>query len=111
MAQFLGAMFGSWLTYILYIDHYRETKDEDTVRGTFCTGPSIRNFKNNFFSEFIGTFVLVFGVFFIASPNIEIEGLVTENFGLGAVAVIVLKRFTIILVNIHLYDIDLIFIV
>ena len=85
IAQFLGAMFGSWLTYILYIDHYRETKNEDTVRGTFCTGPSIRNFKNNFFSEFIGTFVLVFGVFFIASPNIKIEGLTTENFGLGAV--------------------------
>ena len=85
IAQVLGAMFGSWLAYILYIDHYRETKDEDTVRATFCTGPSIRNFKNNFFSEFIGTFVLVFGVFFIASPNIKIEGLITENFGLGAV--------------------------
>ena len=85
IAQLLGAMFGSWLAYILYIDHYRETKDEDTVRATFCTGPSIRNFKNNFFSEFIGTFVLVFGVFFIASPNIKIEGLITENFGLGAV--------------------------
>ncbi|MEE3035257.1 MAG: MIP/aquaporin family protein [Bacteroidota bacterium] len=83
-AQVLGAMFGSWLTYITYIDHYRQTKDEDIVRGTFCTGPSIRNFKNNFFSEFLGTFVLVFGVFFIASPNIKIEGLVTENFGLGA---------------------------
>jgi glycerol uptake facilitator protein len=69
----------------LYIDHYRITEDEDTVRSTFCTGPAIRNYKNNFFSEMIGTFVLVFGVLFIAGPNIEVEGVVVKNFGLGAI--------------------------
>ena len=84
LAQLLGAMFGSWLCYILYIDHYRETEDEDTIRGTFCTAPAIRNYKNNFFSEALGTFVLVFGIFFIASPNIVIDGSVTQNFGIGS---------------------------
>ena len=84
LAQLLGAMFGSWLCYILYIDHYRETEDEDTIRGTFCTSPAIRNYKNNFFSEALGTFVLVFGIFFIASPNIVIDGAVTQNFGIGS---------------------------
>ena len=84
LAQLLGAMFGSWLCYILYIDHYRETEDEDTIRGTFCTAPAIRNYKNNFFSEALGTFVLVFGIFFIASPNIVIDGVVTQNFGIGS---------------------------
>jgi glycerol uptake facilitator protein len=84
LAQLLGAMFGSWLCYILYIDHYRETEDEDTIRGTFCTAPAIRNYKNNFFSEALGTFVLVFGIFFIASPNIVIDGAVTQNFGIGS---------------------------
>jgi len=84
LAQLLGAMFGSWLCYILYIDHYRETEDEDTIRGTFCTAPAIRNYKNNFFSEALGTFVLVFGIFFIASPNIVIDGTVTQNFGIGS---------------------------
>ena len=59
------------------------TKDEETVRGSFCTGPAIRNYKNNFFSELIGTFILVFAIFFIVKPNIEIEGEVI-NFGLGA---------------------------
>ena len=68
-------MMGSWICYITYIDHYKVTSDEDSVRSTFCTGPAIRNLKNNFFSEFIGTFVLVFGVLFIAIPNIEIDGL------------------------------------
>ena len=84
IAQLLGAMMGSWICYITYIDHHRKTTDEAVVRGTFCTGPAIRNFKNNFFSELIGTFVLVFGVLFIAVPNIEIEGVEVSNFGLGA---------------------------
>ena len=84
IAQLLGAMFGSWICYITYIDHHRKTTDEAVVRSTFCTGPAIRNFKNNFFSELIGTFVLVFGVLFIAIPNIQIEGVEISNFGLGA---------------------------
>ena len=84
IAQFFGAMLGVWVCYLTYIDHYRLTENEVVVRSTFCTGPAIRNFKNNFFSEFIGTFVLVFGVLFIAAPNIEIEGMIVENYGLGA---------------------------
>ena len=84
IAQIFGAMMGGWVCYLTYIDHYRLTQDEGLVRSTFCTGPAIRNFKNNFFSEFLGTFVLVFGVMFIAAPNIEIEGIIVENFGLGA---------------------------
>lgn len=83
-AQLLGAMLGSWLAYLTYIDHYKATKDEDAVRSTFCTGPAIRNIKNNLFSEGIGTFLLVFGALFIVSPNIEIVGTEVENFGLGA---------------------------
>ena len=78
-AQVIGAMLGSWLNYLLYIDHYRITDDEDIIRGTFCTAPSIRNLKNNFFSEALGTFVLVFGIFFIASPSIVIDGVVTRE--------------------------------
>ena len=85
IAQLTGAMFGSWLAYLTYIDHYRVTKDEDTVRSTFCTGPAIKNYKNNLFSEIIGTFVLVFGVLFIVGPNINIDGYNVENFGLGSI--------------------------
>ena len=83
IAQLLGAILGSWLAYLTSIDHYRVTKDEETVRGSFCTGPAIRNYKNNFFSELIGTFILVFAIFFIAKPMLEIEGEVV-NFGIGA---------------------------
>ena len=84
ITQLLGAMTGSWLAYLTYIDHYRLTKDEMIVRSTFCTGPAIRNIKNNFFSESIGTFILVFGALFIVGPNIEINGSDVQNFGLGS---------------------------
>lgn len=84
LGQLLGAMFGSWLIYLFYIDHYRITEDQKTVHATFCTAPAIRNFKNNFFSESLGTFVLVFGIFFLVSPNIDLEGIYTQNFGIGS---------------------------
>ena len=84
LSQLIGSMLGSWINYILYIDHYKITKDENLVKGTFFTGPSIRNLKNNFFSEFVGTFVLVFGIFFIASPIISIDGIETINYGIGS---------------------------
>jgi len=84
ISQILGAIFGSWLVYIIYIDHYRETSDESSVMGTFCTSPAIRNYKNNFFSELMGTFILVFGVLYMVKPNIIIEGTSIENFGIGS---------------------------
>ena len=84
ISQILGAIFGSWLVYIIYIDHYRETSDESSVMGTFCTSPAIRNYKNNFFSELMGTFILVFGVLYMVKPNIIIEGTSVENFGIGS---------------------------
>ena len=83
IAQVLGAMLGSWLTYLFYIDHYRSTTDENKVMGSFCTSPAIRNFKNNFFSEFLATFILIFGILYIVEPNIIVEGF-EANFGIGS---------------------------
>ena len=83
IAQLLGAMFGSWLTYVFYIDHYRATKNEAAVMCSFCTSPAIRNYKNNFFSEFLATFMLIFGILYIVEPNIIVEGL-DANFGIGS---------------------------
>ena len=77
-------MLGTSLNYLLYIDHYRATDDEATIKGSFCTAPAIRNLKNNLFSETLGTFVLIFGILFIVSPNIVIEGMETQNFGIGS---------------------------
>jgi len=83
-AQLLGAMAGSFLTYIFYVDHFKITEDEAVVKGCFCTAPAIRNYKNNFFSEFLGTFLLVFILFYIASPTIEVAGVTIVQYGIGS---------------------------
>jgi len=83
-AQLLGAMAGSFLTYIFYVDHFKITEDEAAVKGCFCTAPAIRNYKNNFFSEFLGTFLLVFILFYIASPTIEVAGVTIVQYGIGS---------------------------
>lgn len=84
LAQFLGAMAGSWIAYLVYIDHFKCTEDDKIVRGTFFTVPSIKTYRNNFFSELVGTFVLVFGVLCIVEPNLNISDMVITNFGLGS---------------------------
>ena len=82
-AQTLGAMFGSWLNYQLYYDHFQATSDEDTIRGCFCTAPMIKNTPRNLFSEIYGTFFLVFAIFFIAKPSLQIEGVNQIQYGIG----------------------------
>lgn len=62
IAQFIGAFIGAILVYLTYKPHFDDTEDGDSKLACFCTGPAIRNYKWNFFSEFIGTFVLMFGI-------------------------------------------------
>ncbi|MBQ6622139.1 MAG: aquaporin family protein [Mogibacterium sp.] len=60
IAQMIGGFLGAALLMVLYGDHIKATDDDATIRGCFCTGPSIRNMGLNFLSEFVATFVLVF---------------------------------------------------
>ncbi len=60
VAQCLGGFCGALILMVLYADHIKETEDDATIRGCFCTGPSIRNTVLNFLSEFVATFILVF---------------------------------------------------
>jgi glycerol uptake facilitator protein len=83
-AQTLGAILGSWLNYQLYYDHFQATTDENTIRGCFCTAPMIKNTPRNLFSEIYGTFFLVFAIFYIAKPTLQIEGIDQIQYGIGA---------------------------
>lgn len=67
LAQMSGAFFGAFLTYLQYRPHFTATEDPDTKLGLFSTGPAIKSNFNNFLSEVIGTFILVFAVFFLVS--------------------------------------------
>ncbi|CAZ97061.1 MULTISPECIES: MIP/aquaporin family protein [Zobellia] len=66
LAQILGAMMGNFMVWLSYKKHYDATEDQGAILATFCTAPAIRSPFWNFVTEAIGTFVLVFGVFFIA---------------------------------------------
>jgi glycerol uptake facilitator protein len=76
LAQMLGGALGAFLVWVQYKSHFDGTENRDAKLAVFCTGPQIRNTPSNFLSEVIGTFVLVFGVLFMATPDA----------GLGAVS-------------------------
>jgi glycerol uptake facilitator protein len=68
VAQMLGAMIGQIMVWLSYRDHYDATTDSGLIQATFCTSPAINKPLNNFISEFIGTFVFILGVLYIAAP-------------------------------------------
>ncbi|MDR2145668.1 MAG: aquaporin family protein [Tannerella sp.] len=75
LAQVAGAMTGAFLTWIAYRKHFAATEDAGTKLGVFCTIPAIRSYKDNLLTEIIGTFVLIFGVLFIAAPEVGLGSL------------------------------------
>jgi glycerol uptake facilitator protein len=70
-AQVVGAMLGAFLAWCIYRDHFNETTDPDTQLAVFSTGPAIRNTTFNLLSEIIGTFVLLFVVFYFTEAEIK----------------------------------------
>ncbi len=61
-AQMLGAITGACLVYLHYLPHWARTDDAGAKLACFATAPAIRHTPSNFISEFIGTFVLMFGL-------------------------------------------------
>ncbi len=61
-AELLGAMFGAFLAWAAYKQHYDADCDPALKLGTFSTGPGIRNYFWNTTTEAIATFVLIFWV-------------------------------------------------
>lgn len=74
-AQMLGAMFGSFLVWLSYRQHFDATDNGDLKMAVFCTAPAIRSAVNNFISELIGTFMLMMGVLFLVSPENKLGSL------------------------------------
>ncbi len=60
--QMIGAMIGAGLVYLHYLPHWVCTEDAGTKLAAFSTAPAIRHTTSNFFGEFLGTFVLLFGL-------------------------------------------------
>ncbi|MCB1936249.1 MAG: aquaporin family protein [Nitrosomonas sp.] len=75
IAQMLGAMLGALIVWITYRQHFDQTTDPDAQLAAFCTGPAIRSPVHNIITEAVGTFVLVFGVMMIVSPQTSLGAL------------------------------------
>jgi len=73
--QFAGAMTGALLVWIAYKKHFDETTDADAKLAVFCNSPAIRNTASNLATEMIGTFALVFGIFFITGADAGLRSL------------------------------------
>jgi glycerol uptake facilitator protein len=69
IAQMIGAMIGAFVVWLAYKQHFDETENVAYKLVVFCTGPSIRHPGHNFITEAIGTFVLIFGVLSMISPE------------------------------------------
>lgn len=65
--EFVGAFIGAALVYAAYSNHWKETEDPGLKLACFSTAPALRNPVANCITEFIGTFLLLFGVLAIGA--------------------------------------------
>jgi len=73
-AQLLGAMCGATLTVLHYGPHWKITPDPAAKLGIFCTNAAVRSTPANFFSEALGTGVLVLVAGAISSHGVSATG-------------------------------------
>jgi glycerol uptake facilitator protein len=81
-AQLLGSIIGAVIVWIVYYQHFDATSDADTQLACFCTGPAIRHRTFNLLSEIVGTFVLVFVVFYFTAAEMGAD---KTPIGLGSI--------------------------
>lgn len=86
-AQLLGAFAGALITWVVYRDHFNSTENPDVKLAVFSTGPAIRNPLFNMLSEIVGTFVLIFVVFYFTDAEIREPKTIIGLGSLGAIPV------------------------
>jgi glycerol uptake facilitator protein len=84
-AQMAGAAAGATLVWLQYRDHFAETDNAALKLAVFCTGPAIARTSSNLISEIIGTFVLIFVIFYFTGAELGTE---KTPLGLGTVGAI-----------------------
>lgn len=87
LAQMLGAMLGALLVWLMYKPHFDTTEDPVLQLAVFSTIPAIRNPLANLFSEAVGTFVLIFVIFYFTNPEMGEEKTPIGMGSLGALPV------------------------
>jgi glycerol uptake facilitator protein len=82
-AQMLGAATGAFTVWLFYRHHFNRTEDPAAQLSCFSTSPAIPKTVNNFLSEVIGTFVLIFVILYIAEPSLALAQDQEVKMGLG----------------------------
>jgi glycerol uptake facilitator protein len=85
LAQFTGGFCGASLVYLYFKQHLELTEDQNTKLSVFCTGPAIRKYHANIFSEITGTFILIFTIFHFVDPSFSTSTLTDARLGLGSI--------------------------
>jgi glycerol uptake facilitator protein len=83
-AQILGALCGAVAVWLQYKPHWELTPDADTKFACFATAPAVYKPLWNFFSEVLGTFVLVLVATALFSKRVAPAGVAV---GLGPLLV------------------------
>lgn len=65
VAELIGAFIGAVLAWAAYRQQFNQPAPADEKLAVFATSPEIRSYFNNFVTEAIGTFVLVFVVLLV----------------------------------------------
>ncbi|UZD21124.1 aquaporin family protein [Algoriphagus halophytocola] len=86
IAQVLGAMIGVGIAWLIYKDHYDASEDAGIKAAPFATSPAIRNLPLNFFSEVVGTFVLILVILY--NEGVEIGDVNETPIGMGSLGAI-----------------------
>lgn len=65
ICQLAGAFLGAVTVYLHFYPHWKEANDESTILAVFSTEPAIYHKVGNFFSEALGTGLLILGIYVI----------------------------------------------
>ena len=73
--------------WLVYRDHFNVTSDPDAQLAVFSTAPAIHNRLFNLLSEIIGTFVLIFVIFYFTGAEMGADKTPVGLGSLGALPV------------------------
>ena len=73
--QLLGAMAGSVIVWLSYLQHFTATDNAESVLAVFATSPAINSSAHNFLTEFLATFVFILSILYILGPSVSLGSL------------------------------------
>lgn len=89
LAQLIGSMLGALIAWAVYLQHFANTPEPNVRLSVFSTSPSIHNVFFNLMSEIVGTFVLVFVVFYFTGGEMNKQPIGLGSLGALPVAFLV----------------------